>query len=113
MIIKVLSFFFCLHASVYSIGQACDTCSVYVPNTLTPDCDEFGCEFLEISSNCKMKEFQLYIYNRWGELMFESSDEKARFDSSEVKDGVYLIKFQCLFCESLPYSYEGILNVLR
>jgi len=113
MILKLITIFFCLQTTLYSVGQACDSCRVYVPNTLTPDCDEFGCEFLEISSNCIMKEFQLEIYNRWGELLFESTDENKRFDSSDVKDGVYLIKLQCLFCESLPYSYEGFLNVLR
>jgi hypothetical protein len=109
----LILYFFLFISATFVFSQACDTCRVYVPNALTPDCDKFECEFLEIQSNCEMKEFKLEIYNRWGELVFESSDEKKRFDSSDVKDGVYLLKFQCLFCERKPYSYEGILNVIR
>lgn len=102
-----------LIATTSVFSQACDSCSVYIPNAITPDCDEFECEFLEIRSNCEMKEFKLEIYNRWGELVFVSSDDKKRFDSSDVKNGVFLLKFQCLFCERNPYSYEGILHVIR
>lgn len=105
--------FLLLISTAAVFGQTCDSCTVYIPNALTPDCDEYECEFLEIQSNCEMKDFKLEIYNRWGELLFESSDEKKRFDSSDVKNGVYLLKFQCLFCERNPYSYEGILNVIR
>ena len=113
MIIKVLIVFLFLQTPMYSFSQACDSCSVYIPNAITPDCDEFECEYLEIRSNCEMKEFKLEIYNRWGELVFVSSDDKKRFDSSDVKNGVFLLKFQCLFCERNPYSYEGILHVIR
>jgi len=113
MNINVCIVFLCLQISLYSSGQDCDSCEIFVPNTLTPDCDEYGCEFLEIQSNCEMKEFRLEVYNRWGELLFESSDTKKRFDSSDVQNGLYLLKFQCIFCDSTPYSYEGVLNVIR
>ena len=47
----------------------------YVPNTFTPDDDEFNQAFLPIfTSGFDPYNFHLSIYNRWGELLFESFD---------------------------------------
>jgi hypothetical protein len=84
-----------------------------VPNSLTPDCDQFGCEFLHIESNCEMNDFELAIYNRWGELLFHSFDQQKEFNSSDVKDGTYLWVLNCAFCEEQKFKRNGYFNVIR
>ena len=45
----------------------------YIPNTLTPDGDEYNHYFEPISTaGCDPDNFQMEIYNRWGELVHQS-----------------------------------------
>ncbi len=98
--------------SIFS--QDCDSCRFFsVPNTLTPDCEEFGCEFLKIKSNCEIREFELLIYNRWGEHVFESVDQQIEFNSSDVQDGTYLWVLSGAFCEDQKFKLSGYVTVVR
>lgn len=105
----VFIFFF----STSTLAQDCDSCDIFVPNSLTPDCEEFGCEFLKIVSNCDIHEFELSIFNRWGELVFESLDQQKEFDSSNEKEGVYFWTLSYAFCGNQKFKKNGYLNVIR
>jgi hypothetical protein len=103
-----------LFQTLFSFSQVnCDTCKVFFSNSLTPDCDQVGCEFLEVVSNCVFKEYQLLIFNRWGEIIFESEQIERKFDSSKVKEGTYLWKIKGVFCENSTFEKNGYLNVFR
>jgi gliding motility-associated-like protein len=72
---------------------------IYIPNTFTPDGDNFNQTFLPIfTSGFDPFNFEMYIYNRWGELIFESHDAKMGWDGSygtdgrDVQEGVYSYK---------------------
>ncbi len=67
---------------------------VWVPNTFTPDGDEFNNQFKPIFSKDRMiEDYNLMIFNRWGELIFESHDPEFGWDGTYheefVQDGVY------------------------
>jgi len=48
---------------------------VYVPNTFTPDGDQYNSLFFPVVSDDFDKENYLFeIYNRWGELIFSTTD---------------------------------------
>ncbi len=47
----------------------------YVPNVFTPDGDNFNQTFQPVfTSGFDPYDYSMYIYNRWGELIFESHD---------------------------------------
>ncbi len=55
----------------------------YTPNTFTPDADEFNNEFKPVfSQNKNVGSYHFLIYNRWGELIFESYDLKYGWDGT-------------------------------
>lgn len=55
----------------------------YVPNAFTPDGDEFNNSFLPIfTSGFDPYSYSLSIYNRWGEILFESKDHKVGWDGT-------------------------------
>lgn len=55
----------------------------YVPNTFTPDGDEFNNIFLPIlTSGIDFSDFELKIYDRWGEILFESYDVNVGWDGT-------------------------------
>ena len=55
----------------------------YIPNTFTPDGDQFNQTFLPIfTSGIDPFNYQLLIYNRWGEVIFESLNPETCWDGS-------------------------------
>lgn len=74
----------------------------YVPNTFTPDNDDFNEVFQPIfTSGFDPLDFQLLIFNRWGEIIFESHDASIGWDGTYgvesekiVKDGTYVWKIE-------------------
>jgi trimeric autotransporter adhesin len=66
----------------------------YVPNTFTPDGDEFNNVFSPVfTSGFDPYNYTLTIYNRWGETLFESNDTKFGWDGTYngelCKTGIY------------------------
>lgn len=94
----------------------------YIPNTFTPDGDEFNNVFLPIfASGVNPMSYTLLIFNRWGEVLFESHDLNIGWDGTYsqvdrglVKEGTYIWKIT--FMETMSdkkYSYEGHVNLLK
>lgn len=70
----------------------------YVPNSFTPDNDTYNQEFTPVfTSGFDPFDYTLTIFNRWGEIIFESHDHTIGWDGSygsgnEIKtcqEGVY------------------------
>ena len=61
----------------------------YVPNTFTPDQDDFNQVFKPVfTSGYDPIAYHLEIFNRWGELVFESNDSEIGWAGLYGKDGV-------------------------
>ncbi|MCH2225252.1 MAG: PKD domain-containing protein, partial [Crocinitomicaceae bacterium] len=69
----------------------------YIPNTFTPDGDNYNQNFKPIfTSGYNPYDFNLKIFNRWGELIWESNDASVGWDGTYgdgqqhlVQDGTY------------------------
>ena len=58
-----------------------DNVALYVPNTFTPDGEEYNTIFLPIfSTGFIPNNYQLIIYNRWGEEIFQTSNYLIGWD---------------------------------
>jgi gliding motility-associated-like protein len=75
----------------------------YVPNTFTPDDDDYNPVFQPVfTSGFDPLDFTLLIFNRWGELIFESHDASKGWDGSYgsnreyemCQDGTYTWKIE-------------------
>lgn len=72
----------------------------YVPNAFTPDQNKFNEDFIPVfTSGYDPKSYVMYIYNRWGELVFETQDVNVGWSGTygadrnrKVKEGVYVWK---------------------
>jgi len=71
---------------------ACATCTLFVPNVFTPNNDAIN-DRLEVE--CAIEPSTIHIYNRWGNLVFESDKANTifwdgrNFSGAEVQPGVY------------------------
>ena len=73
----------------------------YVPNSFTPDGDQFNNVFKPVfTSGFDPFNFHLSIFDRWGELIFESYDANIGWDGSlgttglSLQDGIYIWKIE-------------------
>lgn len=67
-------------------------CNLYIPNCFTPDDNENNQTF-KVAHDCDFESFELLLFNRWGELIFESTNIDAQWDGTfgayKAPDGVY------------------------
>ena len=76
--------------------QECPNTLIYIPNSFTPDGDEHNNRWLPtFTSGFDPYSFNLTIYNRYGQIIFESND------STEGWDGTY----NNVMCQDGIYSY--------
>lgn len=73
----------CTGVASYSIGVAdpfCDDRDIFIPNAFTPDASGIN-DMLCVRSNF-ISTFEIFIYNRWGELVFQSNDVNNCWDGT-------------------------------
>ena len=90
----------------------------WVPNTITPDNDEHNQAFLPVFPDPGLvKEYKLLIFNRWGEIVFESNDIEVGWDGSysgqNVQVGTYIWQIEFSDLESTNYIKNGHINVIK
>lgn len=104
--------------TIIATGEGCE-CKVFIPNVFTPNLDSINENFSpEIS--CAPEEYHLQIYNRWGELLFESHEYENKWDGTYrgrlVPEGVY---FWIVFVKSdkklnrKGRQWSGTITLLR
>ena len=97
-----------------------DVIIYYIPNTFTPDGDSFNEEFKpQFTAGLDIYDYHMMIFNRWGELVFESYDANFGWDGSFggmglVEDGVYIYKIEFGDTMSDKRHYvDGHITVLK
>ena len=63
------------------------SCEWFVPSAFTPNGDGLNDEFLPIIE-CPIESYLLRIYNRWGNLVFESTDQEFGWRAEELNNNV-------------------------
>lgn len=100
----------------FKVDMETCSCLFYLPNTFSPDGDEFN-NTLELSSICPFAVFRFEIYNRWGELIYETDNHLVNWDGNYkgkiVPDGTYVWKAYYSFKDSVEELKIGHVNVIR
>jgi gliding motility-associated-like protein len=91
---------------------------IYAPNTFTPDGNEFNNDFNALFA-LEVYEWELRIYNRWGQMVYESLDPNFGWDGSYlgklVQEGTYAYTIRYVSCEK-PDAWQiitGHVNLLK
>jgi gliding motility-associated-like protein len=92
---------------------------IYIPNTFTPDGNEHNQYFLPvITSGVDLYQYRMTIYNRWGEVIWESMDSKVGWDGTYnnviCPDGSYtwILQFGVSNTDEVK-EYHGNLTIIR
>jgi gliding motility-associated-like protein len=94
--------------------------TLFVPNSFSPDGNEFNNVFKVSGYGIDLFSFRLEIYNRWGEIIFVSNDPEIGWDGSYgdsrkmVPIGAYTYKLNYkLKNQEQPNVISGHVNLIR
>lgn len=95
---------------------------ITIPNVFTPGSADGTNDVFEIDIEGEV-DYHLRIYNRWGELVFESDQDGEGKDGNnwdgtlsggrEAPAGVYYVIFDYGFYYAAPVRYKGTLTLIR
>jgi gliding motility-associated-like protein len=95
----------------------------YIPNTFTPDRDQYNETFKAVfTSGYDPYDFTMLIFDRWGELVFESHDADVGWngkygengDGFQVQDGTFTWKIDFkMKTGNVKKTIVGHVNILR
>ncbi|MBN4073108.1 gliding motility-associated C-terminal domain-containing protein, partial [Crocinitomix catalasitica] len=107
-------------ATISKIITIDDVIIFYVPNVFTPDGDSYNEVFKPImTAGYDVYDYHLTIFNRWGEVVFESFDAAFGWDGTYgneglVQDGVYVWAIE--FGETMSdkkHRHKGHVTILK
>lgn len=91
-----------------------EPCSLDIPNAFTPNNDGINEGFIPKAS-CKPEEYDLSVYNRWGQLIFRTQDvgEAWNIDSSRQATGnVYFYSIRYRFGKEALQTARGSISLI-
>lgn len=97
-------------------------CGIEVPDAFSPNHDRYNEVFYVFGNTCVRQVNEMYIYNRWGEVIFQksnfaASDPAAGWDGTYhgagMAPGVYPYKIRVELKNGSFLSYTGVVNLLR
>jgi gliding motility-associated-like protein len=89
--------------------------AMYIPNTFTPNGDGDNDMFYAVSAS--VKEFNMRIFDRWGEEVFTTNNIHEGWDGTyrglESKQDVYVFRVEAKFMNGKYEELIGQVNLLR
>jgi gliding motility-associated-like protein len=101
-------------------AQICTSppCEVQIPNAFTPNDDEFN-DLFSAQSNCNFEEFELRIFNRWGQEIFFSRNPAVGWNGSTdsgnkaSSDGIYFFSLRYRLEDGQSKLDKGFVKAIR
>jgi len=97
--------------SITKIIRINDVPTLYIPNAFTPNNDGLNDEFKIIGG--EIEEMEILIYNRFGELIFESNSQSNSWIGNNSLMGVYTYKLKITFTDGKKTSKMGHVTLIR
>lgn len=91
---------------------------IFVPNVITPDGDQFNEVFTPYFTGIDIYDYHLTVYNRWGEILFESynlaTGWNGTYGGEIVPDGVYIWTIETAdVATDKRFEFNGHVTVIK
>lgn len=83
-----------------------------MPNVITPNSDNFNERFVPMNYY-RVDVARLSVYNRWGQMIFETEDVTKGWDCGDTPPGVYYWALKYLGSNGKEYFQKGFVQVLH
>ncbi|MEW6772902.1 MAG: gliding motility-associated C-terminal domain-containing protein [Bacteroidota bacterium] len=92
-----------------------DCGEMFIPSAFSPNGDGMN-DVLYVRGRC-LKNFTLQIFNRWGELVFETSDKNVGWDGTQngqpLNTAVFVYKLEGTTWDDKQYIQKGNISLIR
>ncbi len=85
--------------------------TLYIPNAFTPNNDEIN-DVFRIFGN-EIAQFELFIFNRWGEQIFESQSIDNSWSGKNSSTGIYTYKISVKYTNNKRENRTGKVMLIR
>ena len=115
----LFSFLFvsCLFSQSDTTGIDSDSCEWYIPNVITYNCgsiynwqEDYE---LFVYSSCPIKNYHIIVYNKWGEIMYESTDILKYWYAEGSPEGSYSYQIKGVYENNSLFNFNGIVYKLN
>ncbi len=92
---------------------------LFTPTAFTPNGDGKNDVFKPVGIGINDNQFEMYIFDRWGQLIFESHDPDYGWDGTDPRSGrvvkldVYVWLIRTIDHKEEPHEYIGHITVVR
>jgi gliding motility-associated-like protein len=96
----------------------CIGCKIFVPNAFSPNDDRLN-DVLKAYSSCPIEEYQLQVFNRWGQNVFETKNIgtgwDGNFNGKKQPNGVYIycLRYKNSGSEKNYKTAKGTVVIIR
>ncbi|MBK6378485.1 MAG: gliding motility-associated C-terminal domain-containing protein [Chitinophagaceae bacterium] len=91
-------------------------CDVYIPSAFTPNNDNLN-ETFGVVDNTALQFFSLQIYNKWGQLIFNSNDVTKKWDGTfkgkNMPNGTYVWMLNYTNIRGRKFYEQGTVMLIR
>ena len=102
--------------SVASDSTVVLTSTLVMPNAFSPNNDQIN-DVYKVKSYQNIVEFRAYIFNRWGQKLFEWTNIDDGWDGkyrgNDVKQGTYFVLVKAEGADGQTYNIRKDVNLLR
>lgn len=102
---------------VATISVTISTSLLEMPNAFSPNGDGINDIYKAKEGHKSLLDFHAYIFNRWGQKLYEWTDIDGGWDGtfhgSPVKPGVYFVLVKAKGADGREYSIKRDVNLLR
>ena len=102
--------------SVASDSTVVLTSTLVMPNAFSPNDDQIN-DVYKVKSHQNIVEFRAYIFNRWGQKLFEWTNIDDGWDGkyrgNDVKQGTYFVLVKAKGADGQTYNIRKDVNLLR
>jgi len=90
---------------------------IFIPNTITPYLNDGINDYFEIMGDTRnIRELEIFIYDRWGQLVFESKEVHFKWDGKVngvwIPNHVFSYALRITTLLGKKEVYKGVINVL-
>ena len=96
-------------------------CNIFIPNSFTPNGDGLN-DYFQVTQTCEVFDYELFIFDRWGGIIYTSNNPEDKWDGSISKDYEesheifnYIINYHAYNEAGIPRHQQhiGTIHILR
>lgn len=97
---------------IIQVEDCSESCHFYIPSAFTPNNDGKNDAFRSYSE-CDPLEYEIEIWNRYGQLIYQSDNQRSVWDGKDIPEGMYIYHVNYRMPYQLKKNVTGRVTVLR